>query len=114
MTVRGRGSSASPEKALKEDRFEIPIFSLGLFILRYVARAILTRWLLAQRLLVLLIRILNAGLPDSGLALHLSEATAGSLSGIGHSTAYEEAGVYEYVEDASKPLGVRFQINSQK
>ena len=24
------------------------------------------------------------------------------------------AGVYEYVEDASKPLGVRFQINSQK
>lgn len=48
-------------------------------------------------LLVLLTRILNAGLPDSGLALHLSEATAGSLSGIGHSTAYEEAGVYECV-----------------
>ncbi|KZV69431.1 hypothetical protein PENSPDRAFT_686408 [Peniophora sp. CONT] len=50
-------------------------------------------------LLVLLTRILNAGLPDSGLALHLSEATAGSLSGIGHSTAYEEAGVYDLAVD---------------
>ncbi|KAF9032252.1 hypothetical protein BJ165DRAFT_777818 [Panaeolus papilionaceus] len=45
-------------------------------------------------LLVLLIRIINAGLPDSGLIAHLSEATAGSLSGIGHSAAYEELATY--------------------
>ncbi|PPR02906.1 hypothetical protein CVT24_012213 [Panaeolus cyanescens] len=45
-------------------------------------------------LLVLLIRIINAGLPDSGLIAHLSEATAGSLSGVGHSTAYEELATY--------------------
>ena len=38
----------------------------------------------------LLIRILNSGIPDSGLIAHLSEATAGSLIGVGHSTAYEE------------------------
>jgi hypothetical protein len=41
-------------------------------------------------LLVLLLRVLNCGLSDSGLLAHLSEATAGSLNGIGHSTAYEE------------------------
>ncbi|KAF7339796.1 hypothetical protein MVEN_01896100 [Mycena venus] len=39
-----------------------------------------------SNLLVLLIRVLNAGLPDSGLIAHLSEATAGSLNGVGHST----------------------------
>ncbi|KAL6307306.1 hypothetical protein BKA93DRAFT_837746 [Sparassis latifolia] len=41
-------------------------------------------------LLILLVRIMNAGLSDGGLLAHLSEATAGSLSGIGHSTVYEE------------------------
>ncbi|KAF9076352.1 hypothetical protein BDP27DRAFT_1313189 [Rhodocollybia butyracea] len=41
-------------------------------------------------LLVLLLRVLNCGLSDSGLLAHLSEVTAGSLNGIGHSTAYEE------------------------
>jgi hypothetical protein len=63
-------------------------------------------------LLVLLLRILNSGLSDSGLLMHLSEATAGSLNGgmchvlleapsthlrilqVGHSTAYEEREVY--------------------
>ncbi|KAH9914284.1 uncharacterized protein B0H18DRAFT_887247 [Fomitopsis serialis] len=45
-------------------------------------------------LLVLLIRILNAGLSDGGLLLHLSEATAGTLSGIGHSTVYEELATF--------------------
>ncbi|KAI0319411.1 hypothetical protein OF83DRAFT_1055033 [Amylostereum chailletii] len=45
-------------------------------------------------LLVLLVRILNSGLSDSGLAAHLSEGTAGSLNGIGHSTAYEELETY--------------------
>ncbi|KAL4077817.1 hypothetical protein J3A83DRAFT_4087667, partial [Scleroderma citrinum] len=47
-----------------------------------------------SKLLVLILRIRNAGLPDSGLLTHLSEATAGSLSGIGHSTPYEELATY--------------------
>ncbi|PFH48803.1 hypothetical protein AMATHDRAFT_149104 [Amanita thiersii Skay4041] len=45
-------------------------------------------------ILVLLLRILNSGIPDSGLLVHLSEATAGSLNGVGHSTAYEEIATY--------------------
>ncbi|KAF5378463.1 hypothetical protein D9615_007029 [Tricholomella constricta] len=47
-----------------------------------------------SNLLVLLLRILNSGISDSGLTVHLSEATAGSLSGVGHSTAYEEVSTY--------------------
>ncbi|KIP02596.1 hypothetical protein PHLGIDRAFT_286211 [Phlebiopsis gigantea 11061_1 CR5-6] len=47
-----------------------------------------------SNLLVLLIRVLNSGLSDSGLLTHLSEATAGTLSGVGHSTAYEELATY--------------------
>jgi hypothetical protein len=47
-----------------------------------------------SNLFVLLIRIMNTGLNDSDLLLHLSEATAGSLSGIGHSTPYEEVSTY--------------------
>ncbi|KAF5353251.1 hypothetical protein D9756_007776 [Leucocoprinus leucothites] len=47
-----------------------------------------------SNLLVLLLRILNSGISDSGLLAHLSEATAGSLSGVGHSTAYEELATY--------------------
>ena len=50
-----------------------------------------------SNLLILLIRIMNAGLSDRGLLAHLSEATAGTLSGIGHSTAYEEPATYSYV-----------------
>jgi hypothetical protein len=41
--------------------------------------------------------MLNSGIPDSGLLVHLSEATAGSLNGVGHSTAYEEVATYSYV-----------------
>jgi len=48
-----------------------------------------------SNLLVLLLRIMNAGLSDSGLLTHLSEATAGSLSGVGHSSVYEDPGVFE-------------------
>ena len=44
--------------------------------------------------MVLLLRILNSGISDSGLLAHLSEATAGSLNGVGHSTAYEELATY--------------------
>jgi hypothetical protein len=40
---------------------------------------------------------MNVGLSDSGLLTHLSEATAGSLNGIGHSTAYEELATYSCV-----------------
>ncbi|KAJ7042417.1 hypothetical protein C8F04DRAFT_76864 [Mycena alexandri] len=47
-----------------------------------------------SNLLVLLLRVLNAGLPESGLIAHLSEATAGSLNGVGHSTVYEELSTY--------------------
>ncbi|KAI9435431.1 hypothetical protein H4582DRAFT_1969343 [Lactarius indigo] len=47
-----------------------------------------------SNLLILLLRVMNVGLSDSGLLTHLSEATAGSLSGIGHSTAYEELATY--------------------
>ncbi|KAF8687597.1 hypothetical protein RHS03_09922, partial [Rhizoctonia solani] len=47
-----------------------------------------------SNLLVLLLRVKNAGLDEHGLIVHLSEATAGSLSGIGHSTAYEDTGPY--------------------
>ena len=43
-----------------------------------------------SNLLVLLIRILNSGISDSGLIAHLSEATAGSLIGVGHSSVYED------------------------
>ncbi|TFK50658.1 hypothetical protein OE88DRAFT_1713075 [Heliocybe sulcata] len=52
-----------------------------------------------SNLLVLLIRVMNAGLSESGLVVHLSEATAGSLSGVGHSTAYEEVGTYRLAVD---------------
>ena len=37
----------------------------------------------------------NAGLDDQRLVEHLSEATAGSLTGVGHSTPYEDAGCYD-------------------
>ncbi|CAE6491825.1 unnamed protein product [Rhizoctonia solani] len=47
-----------------------------------------------SNLLVLLLRVKNAGLDEHGLVVHLSEATAGSLSGIGHSTAYEDLAPY--------------------
>ncbi|KAI0071796.1 hypothetical protein K474DRAFT_1712157 [Panus rudis PR-1116 ss-1] len=52
-----------------------------------------------SNLLVLLIRILNAGLSDSGLLAHLSEATAGTLSGVGHSSAYEELATFSLAVD---------------
>jgi len=51
-------------------------------------------------LIVLCLRLRDSGLTDGGLVVHLSEATAGSLNGVGHSTAYEE--------DACYSLAVRF------
>lgn len=58
-----------------------------------------------SNLLVLLLRILNSGLSDSGLLVHLSEATAGSLNGVGHSTIYEELGTYSSVFSPSTSYG---------
>jgi hypothetical protein len=49
-----------------------------------------------SNLLILLLRLRNAGIDDAGLIAQLSEATAGSLNGVGHSTAYEELGTYSY------------------
>ena len=48
-----------------------------------------------SNLMVLLLKMRNAGVDDGGLLMHLSEATAGSLSGIGHSTAYLDPGAYK-------------------
>ncbi|KAF8962057.1 hypothetical protein BDZ97DRAFT_1154782 [Flammula alnicola] len=47
-----------------------------------------------SKLLILLRCILNSGVSDSGLLARLSEATAGSLNGAGHSTAYEEVATF--------------------
>ncbi|KAG8878426.1 hypothetical protein FRC20_008349 [Serendipita sp. 405] len=62
-----------------------------------------------SNLLVLLLRMRNAGIDDGGLITHLSEATAGSLSGIGHSTAYLDPGAYKlavrFLFEASDALG---------
>ena len=54
---------------------------------------------------MLLLRVMNVGLSDSGLLTHLSEATAGSLSGIGHSTAYEELATYSFVSHCCIEIG---------
>ncbi|KAF7306762.1 hypothetical protein MIND_00467900 [Mycena indigotica] len=56
-----------------------------------------------SNLLVLLVKLLNAGLSER-LVTHLSEATAGSLNGVGHSTAYEEVANYSCVSPAVKYL----------
>lgn len=79
-----------------------------------------------SNLLVLLLRIRNAGLSDGGLLAHLSESTAGSLNGVGHSTAYEETATYllainylfltdsgqhSQVELAMEPFDVRAEQN---
>jgi hypothetical protein len=48
---------------------------------------------------------MNVGLSDSGLLTHLSEATAGSLSGIGHSTVYEELATYSFVSPRCIQIG---------
>ncbi|KZS95642.1 hypothetical protein SISNIDRAFT_452293, partial [Sistotremastrum niveocremeum HHB9708] len=64
-----------------------------------------------SNLLVLLFRIRNAGLDDNGLIAHLSEATAGTLGGVGHSTAYEEPATYNlavrFLFETTPTLGVQ-------
>lgn len=41
----------------------------------------------------------NAGISDEHLIEHLSEATAGSLTGLGHSTPYEEPATFRLAVD---------------
>jgi len=64
-----------------------------------------------SNLVVLLIRLRNAGIDDGGLLMHLSEATAGSLSGVGHSTAYLDPGGYESVNNTRDviPISDKYQ-----
>lgn len=46
-------------------------------------------------LIVFCQRLRNAGLSDHGLQNHLSEALIGTLSGVGHSSVYEDRDVFE-------------------
>jgi hypothetical protein len=62
-------------------------------------------------LLCLAFMLRNAGISDQHLIEHLSEATAGSLTGLGHSTPYEESASYALAVDylfyaASPPDGL--------
>ncbi|ORY34567.1 hypothetical protein BCR39DRAFT_513405 [Naematelia encephala] len=50
-------------------------------------------------LLAFALLLRNAGLDDQRLVEHLSEATAGSLTGIGHSTPYEDPSCYALAVD---------------
>lgn len=47
-------------------------------------------------LVVFSTKLRNAGISPHGLDFHLSEALAGSLMGVGHSTVYKESIVYKY------------------
>lgn len=51
------------------------------------------------KLLAFAFMLRNAGISDQRLIEHLSEATAGSLTGLGHSTPYEEPQVYALAVD---------------
>ena len=78
---------------------EMPISAFLVFLFDCILMRIICRRSsdFLSNLLVLLLRVLNSGISDSGLLTHLSEATAGSLNGVGHSTAYEELATYSYV-----------------
>lgn len=60
----------------------------------YVDGASYTQSDFMTNLLCFAFMLRNAGINDQRLVEHLSEATAGSLTGIGHSTPYEELGCY--------------------
>ena len=47
-----------------------------------------------SNLVILTLRIRNAGIGDHSLIAQISESLAGALSGVGHSTIYEEPSVY--------------------
>lgn len=55
-------------------------------------------------LVVFATRLRNAGLSDHDLIFHLSEALAGALTGVGHSTTYESPEVFN--------LAVRYQFET--
>ncbi|KAI9321270.1 hypothetical protein BX666DRAFT_1850528 [Dichotomocladium elegans] len=62
----------------------------------YIDKHIYTEDDFLINLVVFAIRLRNAGLPDHGLLVHVSEVLAGSIYAIGggHSTIYEELDVY--------------------
>nr|XP_031858309.1 uncharacterized protein CI109_006280 [Kwoniella shandongensis]KAA5525381.1 hypothetical protein CI109_006280 [Kwoniella shandongensis] len=60
----------------------------------YVDGASYTQSDFMTNLLCFAFMLRNAGIDDQGLVEHLSEATAGSLTGVGHSTPYEEISCY--------------------
>lgn len=49
-------------------------------------------WMTSMLVFCMMLR--NAGLDDQGLMTHLSEVTAGGLTGVGHSAPYEDLGGY--------------------
>ncbi|KAK8849822.1 hypothetical protein IAR55_005158 [Kwoniella newhampshirensis] len=65
----------------------------------YVDGASYTQSDFMTNLLCFAFMLRNAGIDDQGLVEHLSEATAGSLTGIGHSTPYEELSCYNLAVD---------------
>ncbi|WWC92594.1 uncharacterized protein L201_007553 [Kwoniella dendrophila CBS 6074] len=60
----------------------------------YVDGASYTQSDFMTNLLCFAFMLRNAGIDDQRLVEHLSEATAGSLTGVGHSTPYEELSCY--------------------
>ncbi|WVQ95861.1 hypothetical protein IAU59_002960 [Kwoniella sp. CBS 9459] len=60
----------------------------------YVDGASYTQSDFMTNLLCFTFMLRNAGIDDQRLVEHLSEATAGSLTGVGHSTPYEELSCY--------------------
>ncbi|WVW87153.1 hypothetical protein I302_109210 [Kwoniella bestiolae CBS 10118] len=60
----------------------------------YVDGASYTQSDFMTNLLCFAFMLKNAGIDDQRLIEHLSEATAGSLTGVGHSTPYEELSTY--------------------
>lgn len=74
----------------------------------YVGGASFTAFDFMTNLLCFAFLLRNAGIDDQRLIEHLSEATAGSLTGVGHSTPYEEPACYtlavEYLFHAGPAL----------
>ncbi|OCF34418.1 hypothetical protein I316_03932 [Kwoniella heveanensis BCC8398] len=65
----------------------------------YVDGASYTQSDFMTNLLCFAFMLRNAGIDDQRLVEHLSEATAGSLTGVGHSTPYEELSCYALAVD---------------
>jgi hypothetical protein len=55
----------------------------------------------ASNLVAFALRLRNASLDDHGLLIHLSESLQGALSGVGHSSIYNESAIYRYADSLS-------------